>query len=80
MKAYNSTPMQHNYDWAVGLVSGAIGGMLRFMHVSFLEISYPEALLKAGFTALFCGFMGVLGKHCFSGLRKWYLSRKKKNK
>ena len=61
--------------WVAG-VCGTIGGMIDFSN-SLISITYWQALVKAGLTALVCGFLGVAGKHLFSMAVKWVKTKRK---
>jgi hypothetical protein len=64
-------------DKVIGGMCGFFGGMILFVNIDFLEISYWASLGKACGTALLCGFFGVGGKHLFSIVQKWWRKRKK---
>ncbi|MGQ0738643.1 MAG: hypothetical protein ACT4OJ_06245 [Bacteroidota bacterium] len=69
--------MEHTkWDVATATICGIIGGMIKF-YERLISISYLEALAKAGFTALVCGFLGVAGKHVFTQFMKYIKSKRK---
>jgi hypothetical protein len=67
--------MEHHNgtDIIIGGACGLIGGVIKFFSVYMLDVSYWLSLVKAGGTALVCGFLGVAGKYAFSWCKdKWY--------
>lgn len=65
-------------DLWVGLASGTICGVIKFLDIYLLTDPYTIVLLKVFFTAVIGGFGGVAGKHLFSYLKKLWLDKKKK--
>lgn len=58
----------------IGMISGMIGGMFKYI---FLDMGLMGRMVEAGFTAFFCGVMGVAGKYAFERVKKWYYKRLK---
>lgn len=59
-------------DIWVGLISGMICGVIKFLDIYLLADPYMVVLLKVFFTAVIGGFGGVAGKHLWTYcVRKW---------
>lgn len=71
--------LYNSHDSKIGLISGLIGGIGKY----FIQIHTPFIvnLVGAMFTALMCGFAGVLGKEIYTYIkRKFKNNNKPKNK
>lgn len=65
-------------DRGIGLISGVICGVLKFLDIYLLTDVYMVVLIKVFFTAVVGGLGGVAGKHLFSYLKKQYELKFKK--
>lgn len=77
---YKNMEQQIDWDKIIGVGCAVAGGMITFLKVEFLDASFLVSLIKAGSTAIVCGFMGVAGKHCFTLLKNKWKKRQDKKK
>ncbi len=70
--------MHIQFDNKLGFISGAVGGILKFLINISLPIGFWSKLLEAGITACVCGFLGIAGKEVFNLVKKYVLNRRKK--
>jgi len=69
--------MEHSNNAPLAALCGILGGMVKFLQVSVIEVTWWEKTLQAGGTALICGFLGVAGKELFVFIKKAFFKRKK---
>lgn len=64
------------FENIIGGICGFFGGMTMFVQTAWIDASFGESLIKAGLTAVICGFGGVGGKYLFNMVNKWWKKRK----
>lgn len=72
--------MEHMFsDTRIAALAGILGGMVNYLLKIGMDQQFISKLIEAGATAFICGFLGVMGKHIFTVIKKKWSSKKKNN-